>query len=163
MAFDDLNYWISEDELENSIDFKLFKKIVLQKYDWIIDIIIPEPKELNEYTIIFFKLVVNPYILSKKFDSPLRKYTKYYILNNEYYEYPNMTIIFSPDDDIKSKIKLFEEKIKRDFNDIKDIISKNLDNQSNSRLKGRDYSFFEIIIPPSSVIPIPEGVEWSQN
>jgi len=154
MALSDLNTWISKEDLENSFDFKLFKKIILDKYDWILDIRIPDTKELNSYDLIFLQIVVNPFILSKNLNLEIDPYVELEMRRRES-EWLGIDHLFGEYQ--KPFLKNFGKNVKIDFGETQEMISKNLGEISNPKLKERNFTYFEVIVPPISELTIVEN------
>ena len=58
--------YVTLEEVENSYEFKLLKKILKHEYPWIMDVRVSDNGEkLNEYNLIFLDLIINPYKLSE--------------------------------------------------------------------------------------------------
>ena len=76
--FNDQAKHVTKEEVENSYEFKLTKKILKREYPWIIDIVLPSDDEINEYALIFADVVIDPYILQRQTGWPFSTYMKYY-------------------------------------------------------------------------------------
>ena len=70
---------VTKEEVENSYEFKLIKKILKREFPWIIDIEVPSDDEINQYNLIFLKVFYNPFMLQKETGWPLASYMFYYI------------------------------------------------------------------------------------
>ena len=76
--FNDQAKHVTKEEVENSYEFKLTKKILKREYPWIIDIVLPSDDEINEYALIFADVVIDPYMLQRETGWPFSTYMKHY-------------------------------------------------------------------------------------
>lgn len=78
MAVEPQNY-VTHDEVENSYEFKLMKRILKKEFPWIIDVKVPSDEEINQYNLIFVDIFIDPFILQKEKEWPIVSYLKYYL------------------------------------------------------------------------------------
>lgn len=70
---------VNPDEVENSYEFKLIRKILLREFPWIMDVQVPTDEEINKYTLIFLNIIYDPYKLQKITGWPFMSYMKFYL------------------------------------------------------------------------------------
>lgn len=71
--------YVTKEEVENSYEFKLVKRIILREYPWIKDVVVPSDEEINEYNIIFLDIVMDPFELQRETGWPLASWIKFYL------------------------------------------------------------------------------------
>jgi hypothetical protein len=76
--FNDPQRFVTKEEVENSYEFKLIKKILKREYPWIIDILLPSDEEINQYSLIFVNVLIDPYMLQRETGWPFNSYMKFY-------------------------------------------------------------------------------------
>lgn len=76
--FNDPQRFVTKEEVENSYEFKLIKKILKREFPWIIDVLLPSDEEINEYALIFVNVLIDPYMLQRETGWPLNSYMKFY-------------------------------------------------------------------------------------
>ncbi len=79
MAIVNPNNYVTHDEVENSYEFKLVKRILKREFPWILDVIAPSDEEINQYNLIFPDIVIDPFILQKEKEWPIVSYLRYYL------------------------------------------------------------------------------------
>jgi hypothetical protein len=80
--FNDPQRFVTKEEVENSYEFKLIKKILKREYPWIIDILLPSEEEINQYALIFLNVIIDPYILQRETGWQFNTYMKFYFSGN---------------------------------------------------------------------------------
>jgi len=88
------NDLLTPEQLENSYEYKVVKRMLKKEYPWIIDIIPPSEDKLNEYNLIFLDLVINPYMLQKEMDWPIIYWVMHNLKNFGRYESSYLSVIF---------------------------------------------------------------------
>jgi hypothetical protein len=63
-------------EVETSYIFKVIKKVLKQKYPWVMDIYV-DADDINQYTLLFLILKINPYILMEQYGWSIQDYIPY--------------------------------------------------------------------------------------
>ena len=86
--FDEPHRYVTKEEVENSYEFKLTKKIVLREFPWIKDIVLPSDEEINKYGLIFCFLYFDPIELQKQEGWPFSSYMKFYFKTDQYPDKP---------------------------------------------------------------------------
>lgn len=76
--FNDPQRFVTKEEVENSYEFKLIKKILKREFPWIIDVLVPSDEEINNYALIFVNILIDPYMLQRETGWPLNSYMKFY-------------------------------------------------------------------------------------
>lgn len=71
--------YVTKQEVENSYEFKLIKRIVKREFPWIVDLKLPSDDELNKYNLIFLDIVIDPFMLQKEKEWPFASYMKHYL------------------------------------------------------------------------------------
>ena len=87
MAVEAKNY-VTQDEVENSYEFKLMKRILKKEFPWIIDIKAPSDDEINKYNLLFFDMLIDPFMLQKEMEWPIVSYLRYYLTGGRSYHEP---------------------------------------------------------------------------
>ena len=102
--FNDPENYVTKEEVENSYEFKLIKKILKREYPWIIDVNLPSDDEINEYALIFADVVIDPYMLQRETGWPFNSYMKFYFVGDKnwfhsgdryYYKTSYLTTMYS--------------------------------------------------------------------
>ena len=76
--FNDPQRFVTKEEVENSYEFKLIKKILKREFPWIIDVLLPSDEEINQYSLIFVNVLIDPYMLQRETGWPFNSYMKFY-------------------------------------------------------------------------------------
>jgi len=143
---------ITPEQLENNYEYKVVKRMIKKEFPWVIDVIPPSEKELNEYNLIFLDLVIDPYMLQKEKDWPIIYYIIYNLKHMHEYRATFLSIIF----DITY----------REAEDlVDDILSLTKGVKTSPALpqdlklpRNRNFGIGSFIIPSPSVLPIPDDV-----
>jgi hypothetical protein len=143
---------ITPEQLENNYEYKVVKRMIKQEYPWVIDVIPPSENDLNEYNLIFLDLVINPYMLQKEKDWPIIYYIIYNLRHSESYKASFLSVIFDvsyrESQDVIEEMIALAQGVKKSPALPKDLkLSEN-----------RKFSIGSFIIPPPSVLPIPDDV-----
>ena len=77
--FNDQANYVTKEEVENSYEFKLIKKILKREYSWILDVNLPSDEEINNYALIFVDIVIDPFRLQREMGWPFNSYMKFYL------------------------------------------------------------------------------------
>ena len=88
MAVERHNY-VTHDEVVNSYEFKLMKRILLREFPWIKDVVVPTDEEINEYNLIFLDIVMDPFELQREVGWPLATWIKLYLTTPTFAYAPN--------------------------------------------------------------------------
>ena len=80
--FNDPQRFVTKEEVENSYEFKLIKKILKREFPWIIDVLLPSDEEINNYALIFVNIIIDPYKLQREVGWPFNSYMKFYLEGN---------------------------------------------------------------------------------
>lgn len=97
----------SPKEIENTLEFKNIKKILMRSYPWILDVTIPEDNYRYEWSF-FLNIIIDPYKLKKEKGwtiSSLAKYLIKYTTPNEQYAFKSSgpdRIYDGPQDEMES-------------------------------------------------------------
>ena len=86
--FNEPQRFVTKEEVQNSYEFKLTKKIVLREFPWIKDIVLPSDEEINKYGLIFCSIYFDPIELQKITGWPFASYMKYYFTKDMYPDKP---------------------------------------------------------------------------
>lgn len=142
------------EELENEYTYKLMKKVIKREYPWVIDVIPPSEEKLNEYNLIFFDLVIDPYMFQKQYDAPLHWWVKSSLNRetNDEFKSPYFGTIFEIG--TKEGVEIMDE-LEQTMNSVKK--SPAIPDELRFK-KDRNFAITQIVIPPISVLPIPEDV-----
>lgn len=81
--FNDQANYVTKEEVENSYEFKLIKKILKREYSWILDVNLPSDEEINNYALIFVDIVMDPYKLQRETGWPFNSYMKFYFAGDK--------------------------------------------------------------------------------
>ena len=73
------NNFVTKEEVENSYEFKLMKRILKREFPWIIDVKAPSDDEINKYNLIFLDIFIDPFLLQKEEGWPIVSYLKHYL------------------------------------------------------------------------------------
>jgi len=80
--------FVTKEEVQNSYEFKLTKKIVLREFPWIKDIVLPSDEEINNFGLIFCSIYFDPIELQKQEGWPFGSYMKFYFNTDMYPDKP---------------------------------------------------------------------------
>jgi len=151
MAVKDDDY-ISSEQLENNYEYKVVKRMIKKEFPWVIDVITPPQKELNEYNLIFLDLVIDPYMLSKEKDWPIIYYILYNLKHYNTYRGTFLSIIFNityrEAEDVADEIIALAKGVKKSPALPHDL----------KLPENRSFGIGSYIIPSPSVLPIPDDV-----
>ena len=81
--FNDPQRFVTKEEVENSYEFKLIKKILKREYSWILDVNLPSDEEINQYALIFLNVLIDPYMLQRETGWPFNSYMKFYFAGDK--------------------------------------------------------------------------------
>ena len=86
MAVEPKNY-VTKEEVENSYEFKLMKRIIKKEFPFVKDIILPNDDEINKWELIFVILVIDPFQLQRMTGWEISSFVKsYFNLLAGYYQ-----------------------------------------------------------------------------
>lgn len=152
MAVDPNNY-VTPTEVENNYEFKLMKKILRQEFPWVKDVLVPSDEEINKYNLIFFPIIIDPFMLQKEIGLPLERWIKRYILEPRFryqkgpyiYTSAYLSTLFHGDRDVTRDIQNDMEKAMRSVSNSAAI-------PFNLKLgKGRNFTTGEFIVPEMDI------------
>lgn len=86
--FNDPTKFVTKEEVVNSYEYKLTKKIVLREFPWIKDIVLPPDEDINKYVLIFCSIYFDPIELQKQEGWAFASYMKYYFTSDMYPDKP---------------------------------------------------------------------------
>ena len=119
--FNETTRYVTKEEVENSYEFKLIKKILKREYPWIKDVLLHSDEEINEYALIFTEVLFDPFELQRETGWPFNAFMKFYF-GGKNFIYPNepflyktsyLTTIYNVDRDETSDITNGVENIMR--------------------------------------------------
>lgn len=76
--FSDQSKFVTREEVENSYEFKLIKKIIKREYPWVIDVVPPNDEQINNYALIFCDVLFNPFMLQEETGWPFNSFMPFY-------------------------------------------------------------------------------------
>ena len=148
-------YHVTKEEVESSYEFKLMKRILKNEFPWIKDVRTPSEEEINQYSLIFLDIVIDPFILQKELEWPLSSYMKMY-----------MTGRFSSDSNpyvySSAYLNVMYDILREEAKEVNDEVEKTMRSISTSPAvpqdlklgKDRNFAIGSFAIPRD--IPIPE-------
>lgn len=83
MAVSPQNY-VTREEVENSYEFKLIKRIIKKEFPFIREVLLPPDDQLNKYSLIFLDMVIDPFMLQREKGWEINRFVKSYygVLSN---------------------------------------------------------------------------------
>jgi hypothetical protein len=151
------NDLLTSEQLENNYEYKVVKKMIKKEYPWVIDVIPPSEKDLNEYNLIFLDLVIDPYILQEEKEWPIIYYIIYNLKHYGTYKGTYLSVIFDvsyrESQDVIEEMITLAQGVKKS-----PALPKDLKLPENRR-----FSIGSFIIPSPSELPIPDDVIVSDS
>lgn len=85
------------EEVENSYEWKLVKRILIREYPWIVDAEIDAPN-LDKYNIIFINIYIDPIKFYEQYDKKLASYVKFWLSREKpSYSASYLSVLFDMD------------------------------------------------------------------
>ena len=101
---------LTTEEVLNSYEFKIIKKVLKSEYPWIKDVVISHPEDINEYSLIFLDFIIDPIKLAMDEDWKFMWYAPSLI--NRGHRFPFFNTLYDIDyDTSKDEIDLIEFKM----------------------------------------------------
>lgn len=152
--------FITKEIFEKSSEFKLFKKLVLIEFSWILDIESPNTEELNEWTALYVNVKIDIYKLQKLYNWKIESFVinrvEKQLINSES---PYLEYFFSDEHNHSNEITNFSRNVNNIFPELSSQVYENIPSEvSNRDLAKRPFRPDQFIVPNASILPVPKDV-----
>lgn len=153
--------FISKEEFESSIEFRLFKRVITREYNWILNIESTDTEELNRWSSLYINLVIDIYKLQKLHNWKIESFVIYKVkeqLRNSESNY--LEYFFSREDNSQDEITNFASELYHKFPEISEQIYDNIpfDLLTKPGDNKRPIRIDKYIVPNASILPIPNNI-----
>lgn len=154
---------VSVEELSNSYELKLIKKVVKSEYNWVIELLPPDERDLNNYNSIFLNIVIDPYKLAKELGVAVMKYMVRAIngdrplMYNPKDEYPYNSSTLGNIVDVTISHGIEIERGMKDV--INGVVNSNAIPSELLLNHDRTYGISQWLIPNKKTLPIPKDID----
>lgn len=153
---------VTKEQIENTLEFKILKRILLKEIPWILDVKLPSEESLNEWKTLYLNFVIDPYLIQKMFGWKIEFFVIYEVKKNKYYDSPYLAVIFDRKD--KDSVINFQSNFKQLLKSIFLQTQKNIPEELSSPIFKDNFPYGiesdDYIVPPISILPIPEDTEY---
>lgn len=98
------------EQVFQSLPFRIAKKDLMRTFPWIIDLQLDDPNEINKYSIIFLKVIIDPIKLYHQYGFKIPPYMKRMVKNMGEYMSPYLTTMYLDPSD-RDTVKEMQDEI----------------------------------------------------
>jgi hypothetical protein len=144
--------YVTKEDILNSYEFKIVKKILREKFPWIIDVVLPNKSdvELNKYEAILVRIIMNPYLFAEMNNTNISPFALYNLMTEDYVAW----MLSMPFDMSFDEARAIENNI----NDVMLAIRKSpvFPDELKLKFKNRIYGVGDFKFPSVEKLPPPE-------
>ena len=138
---------VTPEEIEELYEFVVLKKVLMRTYPWIKDVKIPPKEKINDYSIIFLDIVIDPWMLAKEKDWKV----KWFVRMGEFGRSPYLSTLYNKKEEPRA--------VTEELGDLMDKIHRSPAIPREFKLPGkREFMVGSYDISPDST-PLPEYQE----
>lgn len=150
--------YVTKEDILNSYEFKIIKRILKEKFPWIINVVLPNKSEveLNKYQSILIRIVMNPYLFAEMNNTNISPFALYALKTEDYVTFM-LSIPFDMSyDDARA--------IENNINNVMLAIRKSpvIPDELKLKFKNRIYGVGDFKFPSVEKLPPPENVKFPE-